>query len=281
MELIHESTGLKIHKNPKNQFTVVTLHYTANPMKRSAAWKREAQAGMSAAKFAREYEMDYGAMFGERVFPEMLTHRANIVVPEPYPEFPSGQRYWGGFDYGLRNPSSFHVYTIWDGVTYAVWELFEPCRNIKEFVGKMLGCPYYEQIRYIAADPHIADLRHYNKDGNGASILDQFIEQGIRKLVMSTSDEEAWLAMMRRHWADPENPTFKILDRCPAMVAEFSGAVYAGQIEAIQSRNFKEAIADVNNHSIDDCKYFMLSMPQRQLQREGWKSPIMVNKWKK
>ena len=41
-----------------------------------------------------------------------------------------------------------------------------------EFAQKMRDCPYWERLRYIAADPHIADLRHFGKDGNGASIRD-------------------------------------------------------------------------------------------------------------
>jgi hypothetical protein len=128
---------------------------------------------MSEAKFQREYNIDYGAMFGERVFPEAITHQDKIIVqPKDYPVFPTGQVYYGGFDYGMRNPSSFHVYTIWDGVVYAIWELYEPCKNIKDFVWKLKACPYWDSIRFIAADPSIAGLRHYNKDGNGASIRD-------------------------------------------------------------------------------------------------------------
>jgi hypothetical protein len=279
-EILHESQGLTIKKNDINQFVIITLHYLADEHKRSPEWEKEARAGMSEAKFAREYNIDYGAMFGERVFPEMLSHREKIVLHEPYPSFPSDIAYFGGFDYGLRNPSSFHVYCRWDGVTYCVWELYEPCKNIREFSSKMKNCPYWEQLRYIASDPHIADLRHYGKDGNGASIRDQFVEQGIRKLLLSSNDEEAWLGLMRQHWGDPEDPTFRIFDCCPNMIAEFQNAVYAGAKQAFLAQNFKEAIADVRNHAMDDCKYYMLTAPKHQ-QQVKFKSPIMVNRWAK
>lgn len=280
-EILHEATGLKIHRNDKNGFVVVTLHHTADPSKRSAEWRREAELGMSKAKAARELDIDYGAMFGERVFPEFTLHKDKILVREPYPTFPSDQRYWGGFDYGMRNPSAFIVYTIWDGVMYAVWELYEPCKNIKEFALKMLNCPYYEKIRYIAADPHIADLRHYGIDGNGASIQDQFAQQGVKKLFSQTSNDEApWLAMVRKHWLNPEDPTFRVFDCCPNLINEFDKAVYASQREAFQSKNYKEAIADVNNHAMDACKYFMLSMPQKQHQQATPKYGTIWKKWK-
>jgi hypothetical protein len=280
-EILHESEGLKIVKNDKNQFVICTLFFNADPKKRSAAWRREAEAGMTPAKFAREYLIDYGAQFGERVFPELLAHQDKIILHEPYPVFPTDQVYYGGFDYGMRNPSSFHVYCVWDGITYCVWELYEPCKNIKEFSAKMRDCPYYEQLRWIAADPHIADLRHYGRDGNGASIMDQFRDHGIRKFVLASNDEEAWLGIMRRHWTDnEEDPTFRILDRCPNMIEEFKGAVFAQTKQAIMSANPKEAIADVNNHAMDDCKYYMLTAPKNH-QQSPLKFPIMVNKWSK
>jgi hypothetical protein len=98
--------------------------------------------------------------------------------------------------------------------------------------------------------------------------------------MLASNDEAAWLALMRKHWGNPDDPTFKIFSCCPAMIAEFKGAVYAGMRQAMMSANFKEAIADVNNHSMDDCKYYMLSMPKQQ-QQFTWKSPIMASKWAK
>lgn len=277
--VLHQSIGLNVRLNAKNKFCVVTLHHTADPAKRSPEWREEARMGMSPAKFAREYDIDYGALFGERVFPEIVTNKASIVVNAPYPEFPQDQVYFGGFDYGLRNPSSFHVYTFYDGIWYCVWELYEPCKNIIEFSGKMLSCPYWPKIRLIAADPHIADLRHFGKDGNGASIRDQFVEFGPgRKMILSSNDEAAWLGQMRKHWHDPNNVTFRIFDTCSFMIWEFERAVYSGMREAVASKNPRESIADVNNHAMDDCKYLMLLCPHPQ-QRKDVKFPIMVKKW--
>ena len=64
-EILHQSHGLKIHRNDKNGFVVVTLHHTADPSKQSAEWRREAEMGMAKAKAARELDIDHGAMFGE------------------------------------------------------------------------------------------------------------------------------------------------------------------------------------------------------------------------
>ncbi len=275
--LLHEQTGLRITKNLSNNFCVVTLHYTADPAKRSPAWKKEATQGMIPEKFAREYEIDYTAVMGAKVFPEVVSRKAEIVVPEPYPDFGPDQRYWGGFDYGARNPSSFHVYTLVDGVLYSVWELFKPCKNVAQFAEEMKRFPYWHKIRYIAADPKIWARDQQHATGL-VSIQDLFMQAGVLNLVKGSQDEDAWIAMIRQFWSH-EEPQFKILGCCPNQLREFESAIYINQSDRqLNSQAYQEKLADVDNHSLDDCKYFMLSRPRAQAQSTG-QDPIMVNRW--
>jgi hypothetical protein len=262
--LLHQQKGLRIVQNDKNGFIVVTLHYTADPAKRSSLWKKEAAQGMSHAKFAQEYEIDYTALFGEKAFPEVKERRMEICVKSPFLEdWPRDLPMWGGFDYGAKNPSSFHVYTVVDKVIYALWELYEPCKNIIEFAKKMKECPYWRQLRYIAADPDIANLKHRDMTtGAATSVMHQFIQLGVTKLVPSTTDEQAWMATMRRHWQAQE-VTFKIVeDSCPHMIAEFEDATYVTMTDRqLETQNYREQLVDRKNHALDDCKYFMNSQP--------------------
>lgn len=279
-KLIHESTGLRIVKNDINQFAVVTLHYTADPAKRSEQWKAEAQAGMLPAKFQQEYELAYDALFGEKVFPELSNHKHHLVISEPYPELPDTQVYWGGMDYGSRNPTSFHVYTIHDDTIYSVWELFEPCRNIPDYVAKMKACPYWSKIKYIAADPSMWNKTQQTTQGGVVSIQQKFWEAGVTNLLRGNNDEATWTAQMREHWRDPENATFKIYARCTNQIREFDTAIFASMSERqLMTQNYRENIVDHNNHSLDDCKYFMNSRPK--LQRSTIKYPTMVRRWLK
>jgi len=276
--ILHEGTGLTIRKNDKNGFTVVTLHHTADPNKRSPDWRRESAAGMTPEKFAREYDIDYTAVMGAKVFPEFTTLRSDIIVTGELPDFGRGVRYWGGFDYGTRNPASFHVYTIVDGIIYVVWELFHPCKNIPEFVGEMQSFPYWDQIRYIAADPNLWAKTNPTEDGTLISIQDIFYRNGVRNLIRGLQDEEAWMAVMRGHWSSPDT-TFKIFHTCPNMIREFETAIYVNQSEKqLLSTNYREALADIDNHSLDDCKYFINSKPTVQ-QQSTWKDPIMVSRF--
>jgi len=278
-KVIHESTGLRIVENDINQFCVVTLHYTADPAKRSPQWQKEAKAGMIPAKWDKEYEISYDALFGEKCFPQIASHRQFIVVSEPYPELPSSQVYWGGFDYGARNPSSFHVYTIVDSVIFSVWELFEPCKNILDYADKMKACPYYDQIKYIAADPSIWNKTQQTSMGL-TSIHQKFWEAGITKMIRGNNDETVWLAQMKEHWATPEDPTFRIFSRCANQIREFDSAIFASMNERqLQTQNYRENMLDHNNHSLDDCKYFMNSRPK--LQQSNLKYPTLIKRWLK
>jgi len=279
MEILHQQQGLTIKRNEKNKFVVCTLFYFADPDKRTPEWEAEARMGMTEAQWAKEYLIDYTALYGEKVFPEIVSRREDIVVKAPYPEIGPLVPCFGGFDYGARNPASFHVYAIMDGITYAVWELYEPCVNVAEFAQKMRDCPYWGQIKYVAADPSIWYSNQQMKDGNVTSIYNWFLQNGVSCFIKGLTDEAAWLATMRGHWGG--DVTFKIFDSCRGMVEEFEGAVFQATNKNIINRAISDNIADYNNHAMDDCKYFMNSKPDVGLQHRDIKWPIMINRWKK
>lgn len=259
--ILHEQTGLRIQKNTLNGFTVARLHYTADPRKRSPEWAAAARRGMSSASFRQEFEIDYGAHQGEKAFPEILTRREEIVYREPpyLGGWPKDLPMWAGFDYGVRNPSSFHVYTLVDGVVYALWELYEPCKNFREFAAKLLDCPYYKQIRYIVHDPSFADLRSHIATGDLTSAKAHFESCGINKWLPGVRDEQGWLAAMQKYWCGAEIG-FRILDCCPQMLQEFESSTFVTMSDRqLETTNYREALVDRNNHALDDCKYFMNS----------------------
>lgn len=278
-KIIHEETGLRIRQNDKNGFCVITLHFTADPRKRSKAWLTEAKQGMAPAKFEQEYNISYSAMFGEKVFPEIKDRKSEIVVECPFVEgWPRETPMWGGFDYGAKNPSSFHVYAIHDGILYAIWEMYKPCRNIIEFSKEMKDCPYWDQIRYIMCDPDMGSFKQRNMTtGEAATVLQQFLELGISKLVPGSNDEAGWLAAMRKHWGG-EEITFKIQENCAHMIREFEGATFVTMSERqLETQNYRESLVDKNNHALDDCKYFMnsaTSVISRKI-----KLPVLVKRY--
>ena len=259
---IHEQTGLRIWQNARNGFVVCRLHFTADPRKRSEDWIAASRRGMSAAKWEQEFNINYSAQQGEKAFPEIISRRSEIVTREgPYVEglWPTDIPMWGGLDYGVKNPSSFHVYTVVDGVTYAIWELYGPCRNLVDFANSLKACPYWNQIRYIVHDPSMKERRSHTSDGDVTSVRSHLEGLGITKLVMGNQDEVGWLSQMSKHWSGPDI-TFKILECCPMMLDEFESATYITMTDRqLETQNYREALVDRHNHSLDDCKYFMNS----------------------
>ena len=272
-EILHTQQGLVIRRNPRNKFVVARLHYTADKVKRSAEWKAEAMSGLSEPKFRKEYEIDYTALFGEKVFPQFEAHKDRIVVQPPYPEVTKGQMCWAGLDYGVRNPTAFEVFTMrknaeGDMCVFAIWEHYEPTKDVATLAEKMLACPYYDRIKWIAADPHSLWAQNISVPGRGmTTIAQQLTDHGIKhKLLPATQDEEQWVTMMNAHWGrlEEREPTFKILDCCPNLIHEVERAIYQRQPSTAEEarRNAKERIQDIRNHAMDATKYFMNMAPK-------------------
>ena len=62
-------------------FSVLRLHYSADPDKDPATekgkhWYDEARRGMPDARWIQEFELDYGALSGQLVFPTSWKSRA-------------------------------------------------------------------------------------------------------------------------------------------------------------------------------------------------------------
>lgn len=280
-EILHEQTGLKIRRNANNRFIVAELDYFADPAKRSPEWEAEAKAGMTTAGWAKEYCRDATAMYGQRVFPEIGVNRDHIVLGPPHREFGPQGHYWAGFDFGSRNPSAFIVFTIEDGVHYAIWELYEPCRSIPDLATKILACPYFNHLRYIVCDPTITNQKtRTNRYGALVTISDLLADYGIKRMIPGHTDEGVWLQTMRRHWADPNDPTFKILDTCPNLIHELENAVFASQSEKqVLTQTYQEKVEDVHNHALDATKYYFNSNPTVNYRR--WRDPNMARLWAK
>lgn len=279
-EIIHSQEGLVIKRNEKNKFVVARLHYTSDPDKRSEQWLAEAKAGVPESKFRKEYEIEWDALDGQKVFPEILTYRHKIVIPDGVVEFDEHQQYWAGYDHGVRNPSAFIVFTKdKEGTIYAVWEMIEPCANLVDYVAKLKRCPYWNRIKYIAADPSFKQKRGYDLDGVPVSPYEMFCAQGVKNIIWGSRDEQAWLLMMRTYWGNPDDIQFKIFESCQNLIQEFEGARYPNMAEAMLSQsNFKETMVDKNNHAMDASKYWMLT--QRRLQQRTFNYRTMVDRYR-
>lgn len=89
--------GLEVWTNPRNQFTVFQLHFTANPLKRSEQWKRHTRSNLTAKKWQQEYEISWESVAGKPVYNDFVKkiHGKTKLTPEP------GLPLLRGWDFGL------------------------------------------------------------------------------------------------------------------------------------------------------------------------------------
>lgn len=140
--------GLWTWKNAKNRFTVVKLHYSADPDKATPEWKENTQAGMPAAEWQREYEINFEQQRGGRVFPEYVEviHRKDLS--EGYEcLFNPFLTVYRGWDFGYRHPAC--VVTQVD--TCDVWRIYieflGTSITLEEFIPVVLDkCPYEVKV---------------------------------------------------------------------------------------------------------------------------------------
>ena len=123
--------GLKVWKNPGNQFTVAMLHYTADsekdPEREGKDWYENERKGTLKAVWLKEYEIDFSTKSGKLIFgPEFCdfdpkVHFINsFELEEPYELLLS-------LDFGQRNPTAALI-GAWtkDNCLYIIDEYYKP-----------------------------------------------------------------------------------------------------------------------------------------------------------
>ncbi len=269
IKILLEQEGLVIRENPINKFAVATLHHTADPSKRDPEWRAEAKArSLSEAKFRQEYDMDYTAMFGEKVFPQIDGYTDQIIIQAPYPVI-DDSKLFAGFDWGIRNPSSVIVFaqtrnemghTCYD----AIWEYYDVPSDLVEFSDTIRSSPYYNHIQYMASDPSIWQARTVGAGGTFLPLSVHMMQYGLDKIVEAPNREADWLTLMKHYWSNFEErgPLFRIWNTCPNLIREMRGAVFSElSVKQMQTKNQAEKMVDKDNHAMDAAKYFMLLAP--------------------
>ena len=97
--------GLKAWKNPKNQFQVVMLHYTADeskdPSRKGREWFENEKRGTPKAVWLKEYEIDFTTKSGKLIFgPDFCDFDPNIHFIDSF-EFEEPVEYLISLDFGL------------------------------------------------------------------------------------------------------------------------------------------------------------------------------------
>jgi hypothetical protein len=129
-EEIQPLQGVRAWKNKQNQFTVVRVHYEADPAKRGD-WKHRVSpsyGGLQSWRWLKEHEIDWQAMSGRLIFGQ-LDVSIHEIQPFPIPEhWPR----WVCWDPGWSNPNSV-LWIAVDTDTEPTLEGYRPLHIYREF----------------------------------------------------------------------------------------------------------------------------------------------------
>lgn len=260
--MVNKVTGLEEKRN-KEGHKVIRLHYSADPLKNpntteGAEWfKKETSkyvGGVSSLGWRREMEIDFGAGSGELVFPEFAEFEKEFTC-DPF-EIDEKYTLFGGFDWGTRNPVSFHVYAeAPDKRFYSVWEYYEERQAVPTVAQALRTCPYYNRIEWIAADPTIWSENLPKKDGftSVASMLQDEEEVGemyvIDKLMPAHDRSDvSCINKLKTLWLG-KPPKIVFFRNCHKQISELKNLKYPERKENV---NETEKILDKNNHCYSD-----------------------------
>jgi hypothetical protein len=265
--------GLLVKKNQQGH-KVIRLHYTADPDKNPLTqigqewFEKEVSkyiGGTGSLGWRREMEIDFGAGSGELVFPEFFDMQDTLTCP-PF-EIDDTYNLFGGFDWGTRNPLSFHVYA--ESLShrfFSIWEYFDEHKPVPYVARRIRECPYYERLQWIAADPSIWTENISKRDGftSVASMMQDEEEVGeefvIDKLAPAhdRSDVSA-INKFKSLWSIAP-PKFVFFRNCVNQINEFKNLKYP---ERRETMNETEKILDKDNHCYSADTYI--------LTKAGWK----------
>lgn len=271
--------GVK-HYTSDAGFHCIRVHYTADPDKdpqrNGAAFEANAVRGYPGGKrssaWRQEMDIDWESAGGELVFPQLSDYEERIII-NPFP-IPESWDVYGSFDYGHRNPSSFHLYAIdHDGNIYAVWEYYMAGKGYKFIADSLRACPYWDRLQYMPiADPSIWAKNQQNQMGGDEndmkSIAQLFFELPEASRVMFSPGKKGGDITVAEKingllWNEDdlkkgEKPRLFIFKTCPMQIWELKKLRYADWSATMQEqRNIKEEIVDRDNHAFDDLKMFL------------------------
>ena len=254
-------TGIETYKT-KESFSVVKVHYTADPDKRSdiaiAELEKGYPGGRGGAAWRKEMEIDFTAYSGQLLCYHILQQYRNKIIQER-PIQPHFHKY-GSLDWGRNNPASFHIYIVEDKKhIHSAHEIYQRDISIPTFSTLIKESPFYQDLLWISADPSIWNKNQETKEGL-RSLADMFYDEGLRLIKGKSRDDTLAINELLDRWyeLDIKNPRYTISPKNSKQIWELERLRYKDLSTAmIEKSNPNEQLVDKDNHAWDDFKYFI------------------------
>lgn len=284
--------GIKTWKNPKNNFAVLMLHYTADPEKdperEGKAWWDNERKGTPKADWNKEYEIDFTTRSGKLIFgKEFCDFDVNVHCINSF-ELPSDVEFLISLDFGQRNPTCALI-GAWtrDNRLYIIDEYYNPA------LPSVSSREMFEQFAYLMGDKDkvleaskgkkriYADNtfqlkvidpttksknRSKVKDGEEIpySVIEDFYDHGW-DFEPGNNDVNSGITRMREYMKidDTGKPFLYIFkDKCPYLTWEIQRYRYKEHTEQQEkTRNESEEPIKKNDHAVDALRYMIMTRP--------------------
>lgn len=276
--------GLIAFRNPRNKFVILELHYSADPVKQSQAWKQMESVGVTPSDWAREYELSWVIRAGRAVYNNLFDRARHMFGPRSIRgdvSLPTDGRLVVGYDMGptaTRMGATFHIFQP-GGYKWTIDEVFVDRAGVAEFMDEC--CAKLETWRSLSMlEPmHVVDPVAIDTVSaiELRACVDVMRSYGIEPI----PGERSWTA--RRKMVEDELevhrgplPRYNVHERCIMTVDGFEGGYHhkllsasmGGGYAALPVKNAYSEIHDSIQYAVSRRKdVFVVSKPADTSQR--------------
>lgn len=250
--------GVTVWRNPRNDFLVIDLHYTANPEKRGTEFRESLKRSLPIRKFEMEYEKSWMTYEGRPVYEDF---NPTLHIVQTKPEFWLGLPLLVGWDSSGLTPAA--VLGQIQSETLVI---------LREIVGQGMGATRF--VPHVVSEitthfPQVTDIEKQT--------ISFFDPAGFKKNEIT---EETYLSVMMKHnfkqirpgpmtWKKrveavveyltgiaKGQPKFQVYERdCPTLVAGLKGGFrYPDSVADAEPEKMKP-VKDIHSHPNDALQY--------------------------
>ncbi len=285
--------GIKFWRNPNNKFSVLALHYTADPEKDperdGLEWYKKEKEGTPKSVWDKEYEIDFSTKSGKLVFgPDYCDFNPGHHFID---SFNVSGEYLISLDFGQQNPTAglIGIYTK-DGILYIIDEYYKPAipsvssremfekfsylfKKTPEEIEKMdmderrdLADSFF-QVKVI--DPTTRAKNRVKKEYGEEtefSVLEDFYDNGW-DFELGSNNVDAGITRIREYFQIREGGISNLYifkDKCPNLCRELVTYKYKELPEGSERNlNQPEKPVKKDDHAVDSLKYLIMTRPSR------------------
>lgn len=249
--------GIEVWKNPKNEFTVIDLHYTANPAKRGEEFRESLRRTLPIRKYRMEYEKSWETFEGKPVYEDF---NERIHVAHIRPKIVPGLPLLLGWDSSGLTPACI-IAQLQDDRLLVVKEIIGEGMGANRFVPLIAQTIAMEFPQISSLDQTVSffDPAAFKRNEiTEETYLNAMISGGFRQVrpgpvTWKKRVEGVTDFLCSIHQGQPKMLIYEA--ECPVLVAGFKGGFrYPESITSVEP-DIVRPVKDVHSHPHDGLQY--------------------------